>query len=274
MNRYLKKWQRLLRKTKKHLFHRPFFDGKVRAYLTLRCNLQCEFCVNTYIDSGIHLNTYRLLSPDEWINIFNGLNRDIVITGGEPLLYPGLSEIITGVKSELGITIYSNLKVPIRNDISWIKRKGLVFYGSYHPNYGKDCVFVENVRILKQHAVPFTLHAIDVMGREKLEKLFIERLGTDFPKISIDEDQRNLFDSSSKKFKKRVRCRRTIILIAPDGTRYQCVSRMVRRVDPFESMLKESFTGPCREVICNDYGFCAPCDGLGETRQWPIPGNE
>jgi organic radical activating enzyme len=274
MMQFKKKWKRIFRAIKKRILRRSLFDGKVRAYLTLRCNLKCDFCVNTYVDGGRSLQNYQLLSASQWIYILNSLDRDIVITGGEPLLYPGLGEIVLGVNPELDITIYSNLMVPLKGNLLWLRRKGLAMYISYHPSYGDDHVFIENVRILKQHKVPFTLHAIDVMGREKLEAICAERLKDGIPHITIDEDQRNLFEASSKKFKKRVRCQRSIILIAPDGMRYQCVSRMVRRVEPLENLLNEPFTAVCRTVICGDYGYCAPCDGLGETRQQPAAGRD
>lgn len=262
--------KQLLRSIKRRVLGRPVFDGRVRAYLTLRCNLNCEFCVNTHVDGDLKLLDYQLLSPAQWIRIFNWLGRDIVITGGEPLLYPRLDEIILGVNPKLDITIYSNLMVPLKSNISWLRRKGLAMYLSYHPSYGDDTVFIENVRLLKQYKVPFTIHAINVMGREKLEKMCADRLREGAQHIIIDKDQRKLFESSSKKFKKRVRCQRCIILIAPDGYRYQCVSRMVRRVAQLENLLTESFTGECRTVDCSDYGHCAPCDGLGETRQTPV----
>lgn len=272
--RYLVKLNRRLQFVIKRVLGRPRFDGRVRAYLTLRCNLRCDFCVNTYVDGGRKLREYQLLSPDQWIYIFDTLDRDIVITGGEPFLYAGLGEVVSGVNPKLDITIYSNMTVPLKGDLSWLSRKGLRMYLSYHPSYGDDTVFIENIRKLEQHNVSFTVHAIDVMGREKLEKMCAERLaGLNVP-IVIDEDQRTLFESSSKKSRRRVKCEKSIILIAPDGYRYQCVSRMVRRVAPFENLLTEPFSGDRRIVECGDYGFCAPCDGLGETKQTIIPARE
>ena len=265
------KVKHLFRFLKKKILGRPVFDGRVRAYLTLKCNLKCEFCVNTHVDGGRNLNAYPLLPPGDWINIFHSLKRDIVITGGEPLLYPDLNKIITGVNPGFDITIYSNMMVPLKGDLAWLKRKKLFFYVSYHPSYGSDSVFLTNIDTLNIHKVPYRIHAINVMGKEKLHQLCVERLGGQLPPITIDEDQRSLFESSSKKFKKKVNCRRSIILLAPDGTRYQCVSRMVRRVAPFENLANEPFSGVCRSVECADYGYCAPCDGLGEIKQTQIP---
>ncbi len=260
-----RKLNHLLRYLKKRFSGRQVFDEKVRAYLTLRCNLNCEFCVNNHVDGGKNLTNYSLLGASEWIRIFNSLERDIVITGGEPFLYKELRNIVQRVNRKLEITIYSNLTVPIKGDTSWLKRKGLSIYGSYHPLYSNNKAFLENIKILKQLNVKFSIHAIDVMGKEKLEHICKENLGDEIPDITIDEDQREIYDCASKASRKKVRCSRKIILIAPDGNRYQCVSRMARQVDPFENLANESFTTARRIVICNDYGYCAPCDGVGET---------
>lgn len=259
--------KRLFRIFRKKALGRPVFDGKVRAYPTLRCNLNCEYCVNTYVDGGRHLNKYSILQPSQWIDIFNKLNRDIVITGGEPFLYPGLAALVQGVNPRLKIRIYSNLMVPLKGDLAWLRRRGLSIYGSFHSSGGNDDIFTDNIRLLKKQGVTFSIHAINVQGKEKLKAVCAEKLGTDVPRIVIDEDQRDMFACSSKQFRKRALCERAHILIAPDGNRYQCVSRMVRRVAPFENLLSEPMTTIRRAVKCPDYGYCAPCDGLGETKQ-------
>ena len=211
---------------------------------------------------------YELLSPDQWIAIFNQLNRNVVITGGEPLLYSGLDHVVLGIHPKLDIQIYSNLKVPLKGDLSWLQRRGLSLYLSYHPQSGDDRIFINNLNYLKKYNTKFTIHAIDVMGKEELAKLCRDRLGDYAKNVTIDADQRVLFEaSSSKMFRKKVRCQRTNILIAPDGFRYHCVSRLLRRVQPFENLLYEPFSGANREVKCFDYGHCAPCDGLGEYSQ-------
>lgn len=261
----MRKLNHLLRYFKKKLSGRRVFDEKVRAYLTLRCNLNCEFCVNNHVDGGKNLTNYSLLKASEWIRIFNTLGRDVVITGGEPFLYKELRDVVQRVNQNLEITIYSNLTVPIKGDALWLKRKGLSIYGSYHPLYSDNNAFLENIKRLKELKVKFSIHAIDVMGKEKLEQLCKENLGDEIPDITIDEDQREIYDCASKASRKKVRCNRKMILIAPDGNRYQCVSRMARRVEPFENLVNESFTKASRTVICNDYGYCAPCDGVGET---------
>ncbi len=259
-------WKIIYFSLKRRAFGRRFFDGKVRAYPTLRCNLSCEYCVNNHIDGGRHLADYSLLDPEEWIEIFNWLNRDVILTGGEPLLYPDLGKVILGVNPKLEVTVYSNLMVPLRGDLSWLQRKRLSVYASYHISGNRDSLFAENVRLLKKSGTPFSVHAINLEGRDRLQAAFAEKLGAGAPHIDIDEDQRNIFPGSSKAFRKMVRCDRAVILIAPDGGRYQCVSRMVRRVAPFENLAKDPLSGIRHVVDCPDFGFCAPCDYLGETK--------
>lgn len=266
----MKRFNHLWRAFKRRILGHPVFDGKVRVYLTLRCNLQCEYCVNNHVDGGVHLREYTLLTPKEWLHLLHTLDRDIIITGGEPFLYTGLKEIIQGLKAHYKITIYSNLMVPLPSDISWLKRKGLTIYGSYHPGQRLESSFIKNVQALQHEGVHFTLHAINTQGRDQLAKILGEQLAGQDLKVTIDEDQRELFPCSSKQYRKRVLCRKSIILIAPDGYRYPCVSRLVRRTEPLENLLKEPFTTEWQSVECPDYGFCAPCDGLGEVSFVPM----
>ncbi len=262
----MKLWKTLFLASKRRVLGRRFFDGQVRAYPTLRCNLSCEYCVNNHIDGGRHLADYSLLEPEEWIEILNRLNRDVILTGGEPLLYPNLGKVILGVNPKLDVTVYSNLMVPLTGDLSWLQRKRLFVYASYHISGNRDSLFAENVRFLKKNGTVFSVYAINIEGRERLQAAFAKKLGAGAPHIDIDEDQRNIFSGSSKTFRKMVRCDRAVILIAPDGCRYQCVSRMVRRVAPFENLAKEPLTSIRHAVDCPDFGFCAPCDYLGETK--------
>ena len=78
-------------------------------HLTLRCNLACEYC---YIADAINQASNEL-SPKQWIDIIGllrskGLEK-IIITGGEPFMYEGLTEVINFAKSiGLHVTVLTN----------------------------------------------------------------------------------------------------------------------------------------------------------------------
>jgi len=74
----------------------------LRVALTDRCNFRCQYCMPA---SGMKFFAQEhLLTHDEWtriIGIFANLRiRKIRITGGEPLLYPKLPELISAIRKE------------------------------------------------------------------------------------------------------------------------------------------------------------------------------
>ena len=82
--------------------------------------------------------------------------------------------------------------------------------------------------------------------------------------VEIDVDQRDFKGCLQAKAQDAL-CRKRIYLLAPDGTRYQCVSRLMRAAEPLENMLDQPLSEDICVAMCSDYGKCAPCDGLGET---------
>ena len=84
------------------------------AFLTMRCNLNCSFCLNS-IDKNKDFNRtkFKELSGKEWVDALNRIKsrKDIPITfsGGEPFLYKDFIYILNNIKPELNINILTNL---------------------------------------------------------------------------------------------------------------------------------------------------------------------
>ncbi|MCX7704380.1 MAG: radical SAM protein [Planctomycetota bacterium] len=242
------------------------YGGQVYIYPTLECTLHCPYCVNLHPDGGKHLKDFTLLSPEKWIEILNRINRPVVITGGEPFLYKGLEKIVNGLNPELPVSIYTNLTLDVSKFLASTKKENLSFYCSYHSGAGSPEKFLENLIMLRDAGVNFYTHGIYASSQKEEvseAKRFFRRHGFRF---NLDVDQRKLYKCASKKFRKKVRCTKRMILIAPDGRRYQCVSKAVRMKDPLEDLTKEDLKDETVTSICNDYGYCAPCDALGETK--------
>ena len=75
-----------------------------RISLTEKCNLRCVYCMPDDVSFNEYENT---LSLNDYKFIINGLSQigitKIRFTGGEPLLYEGLSEIIRYTYEECNI---------------------------------------------------------------------------------------------------------------------------------------------------------------------------
>lgn len=104
---------------------------KLRISLTDTCNLACTYCVpetlriNHVSNSNLHLKTNEYLKLVEKINT-NSPIKKVRLTGGEPLLYIDIQNLIKGLK-ELGIpevSITTN-GLFLEKLISNLKRAGL-----------------------------------------------------------------------------------------------------------------------------------------------------
>jgi MoaA/NifB/PqqE/SkfB family radical SAM enzyme len=72
----------------------PTGDSKVvQVHPTLRCNLRCHHCYSTSgpeLSGGLEIEDLERLVPELVAEGFNGLG----VSGGEPLMYPGLSRLL------------------------------------------------------------------------------------------------------------------------------------------------------------------------------------
>lgn len=270
-NRFIKLLFRIRRRLSVELFNKNIYDGKLHIYITLRCNYNCPYCVDNYNKPDFDGYGYKLRRADEWINKINSLRRDIIFTGGEPFLYKvegkDITDIINGIDSKIGIDVYSNIGIDVTDKLSKIKRP-INLMISYHPYEAKLDIFFKNIDWIQSNNrnITFTIHAIDANDnmQHPLVPLFMEEAKKRNIPVNVDADQG--FEGSTREFKLNAQCSRKIILLAPDGTRFQCVGKLTRRADHLENIF-DSPLGPEKNIVsCYEYGFCAPCDWLGETK--------
>lgn len=242
------------------------FDGWVRIYPTLVCNLNCPYCVNRHHPDEYRGDEYQPLPPEKWAESLNRIGRNVVITGGEPFLYPGLERMVNGLRPNLRIRIYSNLSAGKTLEVARRFERPVEFFVSYHPVSGPPDRIIENLLGLREGGIfNGQLHVIDTADNQGRLREAMDKFQQSGIPVQVDPDQRLLFPGSLMKSRRSVRCERRVILIGPDGSRYQCVSKLVRRKDPV-GRLDDQTLPEKLEVTCGDYGFCAPCDFLGETR--------
>ncbi len=242
------------------------FDGWLRIYLTLRCNLDCPYCVHHHNLAGSRADQYELLPWQKWAEFINNTGKDVIFTGGEPFLYPDFVKLLNAISPGIKVKVYSNLSAEMDDYIKNCHRP-VIFFGTYHPSSGPVDKFISKINALRA-AGKFTGSIHMVGWGQQLD--FVIKAKKEFARqewyVYIDDDQYLTDDSSCMKYRKNVRCTRRIYLLAPDGRRFICVSKMLGQKDDLGNILTTGLGPDKVSVECQDYGFCNPCDQLGETR--------
>lgn len=98
------------------------FARGVTFRLTNACNLRCKMC--RFVESGdVTANLSDSLPPDAWLDVIDDLAQFrpyITLTGGEPLIYPNIGELvrrITGHNMRCTITTNGTLLASCASDI-------------------------------------------------------------------------------------------------------------------------------------------------------------
>ncbi len=169
------------------------FNGKdvlnINWVLTRKCNYTCSYCT-------VYNNKDKFKPIDELkkaVDEIYKLNRDkihIVLTGGEPTIYPKYLELLkyifSKLKDKVSITTISNLGRTNRffNDLIE-KLKGyenkINFVASYHFDFAKENEFLQNVKNLTSNGY---FVKVQIMAHpEKMEK--VKYLEKELNKIKV-----------------------------------------------------------------------------------------
>jgi MoaA/NifB/PqqE/SkfB family radical SAM enzyme len=264
----------------------PEDHNYIACFLTLACNLKCSFCINTFGETG---SSKKHLSGEEWVR---GLNRivsreDLPITlqGGEPSLHKDFIYILNNLKPELNIDILTNLQFDedefIRHvDPERIKRKSP--YASIRVSYHPEVMELEPLikKVLKLQGAGFSIGIWGVMHPEQTEEILkaqqrCKALGIDFrTKEFLGEYMGRLYGSyryagaCAKRFKKRVLCKTTELIIGGDGSVYRCHGDLYEGRPPIGNILDPEFEIEEEFMVCDHFGHCNPCDIKVKTNRF------
>lgn len=104
------------------------YPGQVACILfTAGCNFRCPFCHNAGLvtaDTGAEASETEILA---YLKKRQGILDGIVVSGGEPLLQPGLRPFLTAVK-RLGYLVKLDTNGSFPNRMERLMREGLVDY--------------------------------------------------------------------------------------------------------------------------------------------------
>ncbi len=232
------------------------------AYLTFGCNLDCDYCTTKHNPPENKSKSYPIEKGEKWIEAINRIGKDVIFTGGEPTLHPDFIKIIKNINEKILISVYTNFCWSDEFTQRYINEitRPVRFYGSYHYSSGKPEKVIKVINKLREkNLMEGVIHMVDPHDDDFFKKVK-EKFNQNGWYFFKTQRVLNSYERCSMSFRKTVECSGKIIIIAPTGDRYQCVSKLFRMKDPLENIFHENLKGNKISCICHDYGFCSPCD--------------
>jgi len=116
--------------------------------LQVDCNFRCPYCISEQSD---HWEKLSCLDKDKlilWLKTHTKGNELLSLTGGEPLMWRGLEELITSIPNQMLI----NTNLSLLNKNEWIFNKSLInkicFRIGLHPTVRTDN-YIEEIKRIK-----------------------------------------------------------------------------------------------------------------------------
>jgi hypothetical protein len=207
--------------------------------------MKCPYCAN-----GHDIAAYKELSDTEWEERIAAMKvSSVVFTGGEPTLYGGFYTLLNRLANSHHVTVYSNFHEPVVVPALPPQGRGLAFRASCHeqsPEAAAEWVG----RVKAVHEAGYRVTCTAVLCPDNVLAVLKPHA------IHVDEPQ-----TKPPAMDGPVWCERPGRIIAPDGTRYRCVGKMVRK-DPSGVV---PFDAPAAST-CHTPNECAVCDGLVAKR--------
>lgn len=138
--------------------------------LTPLCNMNCDMCFVRLSPKEMEQKG-SLRSTEEWISLAEEMQKAgtmfVLLTGGEPLLYPGFKEIYIALK-KLGMILTLNTNGTLIDE-KWAdffaknlpRRINITLYGKDEDTYGKLCHYSDGYKK--------TLNAIKLLQERKID---------------------------------------------------------------------------------------------------------
>lgn len=249
----------------------------IGVFLTLRCNLNCSYCINHFNS----LSSTEELSSNTWLE---GLSRiqtrqDLPITfqGGEPTIHAGFYPIILGLyKMGKHMDLLTNGTFDLREFCHFISpdlfirdAKYACIRFSFHQKTNHALAY--KVWTMQNSGYNVGVWGVDHPGddskdRNKEMRDICRWLNIDYrEKEFLGESGGHLYgtykypDACSKKFKRRVWCKPSELLINPAGYIFRCHADLYANRDYIGHILDDEIKFP-GFMECKNYGYCNPCD--------------
>ena len=178
------------------------------------CNLNCDMCY-VHLSKQEMQSQGRLRSLDEWISLAKQMKDAgtlfLLLTGGEPLLFPQFKELYCALK-DMGMILTLNTNGTLINE-EWAeffaknkpRRINITLYGSKNETYEKLCHMkdgfdktIRGIELLKKYKIDVKIN------RSLVKKNFHERLNPeDAAKARVEILHREMGDELFEQYAKQ-----------------------------------------------------------------------
>lgn len=258
----------------------------ISAFLSMRCNLNCGFCLNSF-EKSFNRKNFKELSGEEWVKALNKIESrpDVPITfsGGEPSLHRDFIYILKNLKPELNIDILTNLywsEETFKRFISEINPEKIrrdspyaSIRASYHPEQMENGEkLVKNAQRLKNAGFDVGIWGVLYPSSPQLSAINqmqfrCKDAGVEFRVKEFTGKYRGEMYGDYSKYPRAINkgiesclCKTSELLIAPDARVYKCHRDLyaeefaLGRISDDYFQIKNEFRN------CEKYGQCHPCD--------------
>lgn len=264
----------------------PHGINYAEAYLTLRCNLGCSYCIN---NDGSTAKKRKELTAKQWADALNRIDfGDVPLTlgGGEPTLHEGFFDLLDALRPDIQIDLLTNLTFNIdefiaRTSPSRFRKFDTPSYRSIRTSFHVDRILphglVNGVRQLQDVGYSVGIFGLNHPDNTEANMLMSELARESqvyfFIKEFLGRHNGRLFGNfkypdALNGRRQNVDCRTKELLIAPDGNVYRCHRDLYRAEGEIGNITSPDFTIESKFRPCSNYGTCNPCDVKLKTNRF------
>lgn len=223
------------------------FSGTIE--LTPMCNMQCNMCYVRQSGEEFHKAGKKLRSVEEWISLAEQMKEQeillLLLTGGEPLTYPGFRELYTElIKMGFVISINTNGTLIDEDTAEWFAKNpphrfNVTLYGAEDSTYERLCHYPEGytkatraIELLQDHGMNVKLNCSvtpdNVCDLEKIvdyskeRKLVLQAVSYMFPPLRRDAESIGVNKRFSPEECARIEAKIRLLQYGADDLRTYC----------------------------------------------------
>ncbi|MDD7143316.1 radical SAM/SPASM domain-containing protein [Fusicatenibacter saccharivorans] len=254
--------------------------------LTPLCNMNCDMCF-VRLSPKEQRNIGRLRSLEEWMSVAKEMQKAgtlfVLLTGGEPLLYPDFRELYIYLK-KLGMIITINTNGTLLNE-EWAdffakykpRRINITIYGKDSNTYDRLCHYADGfekavhaIQLLKERKVDVKLNgsitpsnAEDGLELTRLAKQLDVPWKIDTYMYPGSRERNQSFNENARLTPSAAAKMRICLMQRKNADFEEFAKNFIERAEKTSSRVYESMSIPCRagrsSFAINWQGYMRPC---------------